>query len=390
MLSILLAATLLAPVPYCETYLGAIMDSDDNCDASHLIRRTIGVQSFLWGTKQMLMVNVGNELRLYDLSTPNSPQQPDLIGESSINVVIHTDKNQNLIEFGVGNDARFVPAAFGQEGSALVDLGTGSSPSFTSDDYWTLGTAQTNVGGFGFEHNGSQYLIGGNLPTGCAGGSTIYLATGIDAEGLAPLHCLSYFVSRGWYFEQNGTGFLYLASEWGMVTAYSFVGSPASLTSHGSVGSNFAVDVEAEMGISSSLAGTTLWDLSDGVNPVAYPTNPSFMGNIVAIRYPLAFVGISPMNTMGKLIDISDPSNTVEADPGFWSDPAATWNQLNCAVDFAADFSMDGSTLYFARYSVLQKVDVTGCIAPPPPPEVFSDGFESGNLSGWPSGFSQP
>lgn len=362
-----------ARAQYCQSYVATFADTSDNCAGDPMYDRFIGVDTFLWQGKEMLMVNFGNELTLYDIQDPLNPQP---LGTTNFNIEYHSDIDQNLYGFAVADDHRYVVAGFHIEGWGLADLGTADLPTWNGLMLRQGEDLQGNPmsipidaaidGGCVFHTGGQDYLVA--KPFGYADHnlSFIYRQTGINGDDLEKVAEIPFQVNHGWHMNDAQTHYLYFRGHMARVASYTFVDTPDTLVEQsavfGGAVNTLDIDVEQRVAATCTINGLSIYDLTDPAVPELVGTNPDVVCNVIAIRYPLVFTSLMIGSTFAKLIDISDPAAPLVIDQGFWGEETAEWNDFECARGRSAAFSRDAQTLYLARFGVLQVYDVGDCI----------------------------
>jgi len=127
-------------------------DTSDDCVGIPSNPKFFEASTFRWGGTERLIVNTGNELKLWSVQKPRSP----VFGAASaFNVPNQGDSDYDLLNFSVCDGCRYGVAVF-KLGISLFDFGTLSAPGFTDD--FAYMTSSEPQGAFTFSIGGQQYL----------------------------------------------------------------------------------------------------------------------------------------------------------------------------------------------------------------------------------------
>lgn len=388
----LLAATSLpALASGCLEALEPLLeDTSDNCIGIPSNPKFFEASTFNWGGSERLVVNIGNELRMW---TVDDPQAPVFAAESALNVPNQGDSDYDLLGFSFCDDCRFGVAAF-KLGISLFDLGTMWAPGFTDDI--TYMTASEPQGGFTFSVGGQQYLLANALPGDCGGDATLYRFDGIyqgqfQVAGCVQVPNWNLKIVNGFHLRDGDQSYLYLGFNNRRVYQFRVdeVGGSIILwyINHGDDvpmahlmrGRGMAIDAEHRLAVATLKTGAMhVYDISDLAHPQEIASRAGSW-DLAALRYPFIWVADGAVPDSSVTWDISNPFDPRPVDQAFW-DAAWPWNSHteNCEWPGGAAFSADASTLFFPRYSVVQMIGFSDCDT-----TVLGDGFESGDMSRW-------
>ncbi len=408
-----LAAALVAPGSaradnYCAVAGQPLLNTANNCNGVPDIDRAIMLRSFTWKGHRYLIADVGNDLRLWQVDNPTAPGSAV---SSHFRVPLHTDIDQNLVTFAVCDDCRYGIAAFGIEGQVLFDLGTGSTPSLSTShqiaEYAAGTTSWKYVATFKTD-DGAQYVIGRGVDVSCSGDNGVARIAGVNTSDLTGVGCLeadgvAVKPLRTWEVRgSNQNRYLYILTATETLELFRIVtsvGGSMPLQWIGTVATGLG-DGQASVDIDTgnlmlavqTTSGMNLYQLQDpdGGNPTGKtalvtgydpPSGIGYPSVLGAIQYP--FVWIAKRGGQdAALIDIANPSNPQEIEPGFW-DPTNPWNDYSpdgCQHDVFGHFVSSGTStvLFLAQFSILQGIDVSACGSAEPtarleitPGEVF-------------------
>jgi len=288
------------------------------------------------------------------------------------------DSDYDLFDIAVCDDCRYGAVTYKASTVELFDLGTGPSPMVVEHERYEPVIGQ---GSLAFEHDGQQYLLNNDLEDDCGGAlAALHQVDGILPANIQLVECVprpsgvqDTHISGGQLVPGPGADYLYVAGQFNKLYFYRIdaAGSAISLTHvgpaetfWGSIGRHdaFAIDLRAQppLGLrtatNSIVDAFTLFDLSDPANPVEL-SNLELEVNSAALWYPFAWAA-SPTGVT-YTFDITDPSAPVPLDQDLW-EPSHPCNAHDCLRSQDAVFHPNGSMLYLARYSVMQRFSVCG------------------------------
>ena len=367
----------------CLSYVGSFFSTSTNCEPSPVISRILGFETMLWNSRGILVGNLGNEMQLWTLDTPLSPQP---LGASDVCRLWPGGGGApctaggvayNLVNMAVCDDCRFAVANY-STGTVLIDLGAGATPSFGSAVAYT---DADDAGGFTFSYGDQQYLITKGFGGGC-GSSALYEISGVDPGDISFVECVGRDVLGGTEVPGPGGPYLWLGTGTNNVAIYRVVPVADGVTLdflddtlRGVVsrGKGFDVDVMSGLAATAYYSSTRIYDIgwSSGSPdaPVLLATISHPSGDWVSqatLAAPVLTVAYEAGNDTVRTYDLSDPTSPQPLDADFWS-PAHPWNDFPCVADYDTAVSPDGLTLYLARYSRAQAVDLSGCFVDEPP-----------------------
>ncbi len=340
-----------------------LFDTSNNPNGVPWNSRVLGVKLLHHGNGTYLMYNTGNELALRNIDDPQNPGVPR---NSNFNVPPFGDRDYNLFNFDVCDDCRFGVAGFDAQGTILFDLGaTPAGPLFAGFRYYP---ESSGIGGLTFKQGTQEYLIAKNLPGGCIGNPTLWQIDGVRSSDLLRLDCVDaggqamgtdggYRVSdpTGDYLviaDQSRKGYIFRVDPGpSLVYTDRWVYAPTT-TGHG-----FAVDVEAGLAVS-AFGDVRLYDISAGLDSLEliaqWSPETAHTASIVALSFPFLWVSV----TAGQCYayNISDPYLPRRIDTDFW-DNSKGWNAYPFGQNRDAIFTDDGSWMFVARFSVLQRFE---------------------------------
>ena len=369
--------------PHCQQYMRNLLkvtqceETPDRGYEKYFIPRT-----FTRGDKDYMVLNIGNELQMWNVT---DPANPIWVSESRFRITNLGDSDYDLVNYSVCDGCRYGIANF-KLATVLFDLGTGPEPVLTVDrEYDPLVASRF---GFTFTHGGVQYVLNSDLqdefgaPIACAsGGTPLIRMDGISPGDLTHLGCLEngaggpFEVANG--HQVTGTPFVYLGSQTIGAFVYELVGGPApelvrrqTLSSTASV-KNKGLEIDPVSGYAAVADGTsvTVWDISPD------PASPSLIGGYdtgalvttVAIRYPFVLAARRLSFESERLFRIEDflAGGAAPIDPGFWQVPNAQNPLFECEKIMGGTFSTDGSHLYTGHWTAAKMFNVSGCASPP-------------------------
>ena len=365
-------------------------DTSDDCIGIPSNPKFFEASTLWWGGLERLVVNTGNELRMW---TIDDAQAPVFAAESALNVPNQGDSDYDLLNYSFCDDCRFGVAVF-KLGVSLFDLGTMGSPGF-ADDLAYL-TSSEPQGAFTFAIGGQQYLLANSLPGDCGGDATLYRFDGIYVGQFEPAGCVripnwNLKIVNGFHLRDGDQSYLYLGFNNRRVYQFSVTELSGSITlrylnygddvpmAHLMRGKGMAIDQDHGLAVATLKTGAMrIYDISDPARPVEIASQAGSW-DLAALRYPFLWAADRSTPDSSVTWDITNPFNPVAVDQGFW-DGSWPWNNHSdqCEWPGGAVFAGDASTLYFPRYSVVQMIGFSGCNT-----TVLSDGFESGDTLAW-------
>jgi len=364
-----------------------MFDTSADCSAQPSINRIFWSDVTNRGGIRYLAGNIGNEIWFWNIQ---NLQAPVALGGSHFRVGNVGDSDYDLMNFSICDDCRYGVANY-LKGTVLFDMGTGSVPIFGGHTFDS--NALHVYGAFTFKHGTKQYLIASDLANHCTdGNSTLYEFGGINAAtDLINIGCvntgLGYGtqIMGGFYVD----GYLYLGNRSSAVNIFKINNTaPITLTyidtpifAFMTRGKGFAIDLEHMVVVEANLSGMSVWDISDPALPVKKSSVPGSF-NRASVSWPFAFAAKNGLKQSERTFDITNLSVPVALDQEFWG-ADKTWNHAShlCSPVEGGTFSPDGSTLYLARYSRMQRIDFSGCL--PDDKLIFTDGFEDGTTDAW-------
>ncbi len=373
----------------CAVYSSPpLLDTSADPGGTPFTKRALGVKLYRYGSDQYIVYNTGNDLAIRNLNDPENPGPPHV---SDFNVPPFGDRDYNLFNFDICDDGVLGIAGFDAQGTVLFSLGTPGTSQFPSFGNFTYFDESGGVGGVTFRYAGQQYLVAKNLPGGCVGAPTLWRYTAPSSSGLQVVECVDADGQAigidGGYRVSNWSGdFVVIADatrkgyifevEAGPTLRYTgtWVYAPTS-TGHG-----FAA--EAVPGLTASAFGDAyLYDASGGLDFPAlvsqWTPEAAHMVSLVAVQSP--YLWMSPTAGQTYAYDVTVPGAPRPVDGDFW-DGSQDWNAVPYIMNRDAVTTADGHWLFVARYSVLQRFEITrDCLLP----ELFADTFESGDTSAW-------
>ena len=386
--SLLVFLSLASPVTaqtHCIQWVDRVLDTSNSCTNEPFRDRAMAAETFTWKGHEYLMFNGGNELFLYNI---DDPANPDLVEESRFNFGTIGDSDYDLLRFDISDESRFVVLAHKSARTVVVDLGTGTVPSF--DDWEKYETSDINLGGLVFHKGGSNYLFAAGLEGGCAFGSGLYLVHGADNLEVVELTPGSSCVELGGspvkvaalqtytddlarfflYANLSGTRMIYRAE--GSGSDLALVDGTAAPVEMGKF-LNFSIDSKNARAASSDYYGGVIriWDLTLPQSPALLYEIPAAVRG-VSLRSPsegssstlATIVGGVPRSTRTWEVG---PANAQEFESTFWSDPLLDHNDgPTCVWANAHALSPDGSTLFLSRFAAHDVFDLTECLEPTP------------------------
>ena len=362
------------PPPVCLADQPPLLHQSLNCLGTDTIDKYFETSVFEWSGSDQLIINTGNDLQLWDIDNPQNPFQGD---SSSFGVPNQGDSDYDLMNYSICDDCRYGIATY-KLGNVLFDFGTAGTPTLNTKQYYPTGLDPR--GGFTFKFNNQQYLLANFLPDDCGGDATLYRFNGvssIEAIGCVDVPGFAGKIMNGFKVVGGTTTYLYLGftdnriyiyevQPFGNLINLSYTGNNALRAFLGR-GKGMAIDPAAKLAVTTFTDGMRIYDITNPASPVQRSFVSANLG-LAAIRYPFLWVARNLSADSTRTYDIENPSNPVELDPNFW-DPLHPWNSHSdeCEWPTSAVFSPDASTMYFARYAVVQMIDFTACAGPVQP-----------------------
>jgi PKD repeat protein len=368
-----------------QQVLPRLVDTSDNCVTEPWRELAKGNEAFSWKGHDYLMINLGNELVIYNV---DNPTYPIMVDESNFNFGTVGDSDHDLLRFDISDESRFMVFGHKVARTVVVDLGVGSTPSFTG--YTRHEAPDIYLGGSVFSKGGSNYLIAGALEGGCPAGSSLYLVNDdhdlqlIEVEPGSPCIELGGSPVKVWSAQPYNVpeGYFLYISAGGANQIYRLEGSGSGLVPAGSwqAPANlstfyfFSIDTNnARAASSDSSAGVVqIWNLSTPSAPSLLYEIPATVGD-VALRSPsigapstlVAVKGGAPLSTRTWEVEQTSYREFAASD---WSDPSVPFNQVpSCVRPLEVDLSDDGSAIFMARNSAHEIFDLATCLNPVPP-----------------------
>ena len=349
---------------HCTQWVDRVLDTSNSCTNEPFRDRSTGVETFVWNGHEYLMFNGGNELFLYNI---DDPANPDLVEKSAFNFGNRGDSDYDLLRFDISDNSRYVVLAHKGARTVVVDLGTGTIPSF--DDWEKYDASDLNLGGYVFHKGGSNYLFAAGLEGGCDGGSSLYLVNGVDALQVVELTPGSLCVELGGSPVRVTTpqtfiapaGFFLYANISGSKQIYRVEGSGAGLALSERWEAPAEIESTRFLSIDAKNARAAASDYAGGVIRIldlTIPQSPTLLYEIpaavrdVSLRSPsegssstlATIVGGVPRSTRTWEVG---PANAQEFESTFWSDPLLDHNDgPTCVWANAHALSPDGSALF--------------------------------------------
>jgi len=368
-----------AAAQYCPSWSAELIDTSDNCVNDPRRERASDTRTIRWKGHDYLIINLGNELNIYNIDNPASP---NLVDESGFNFGTVGDSDYDLIDFDVCDDCRFGLLAHKVARTVVFDFGTGTIPSFGT--HATYDTSDLGFGGFTFSKGSQQYLVAAEISASCGNDSALFALDGVSS--LNELACVvdgsgsPLLVKTG---ETVSGNYLYSGERSGIAHVHELVGDGAALTLDHKTspagleirGHTFSVDSENMLAASVSINNDTVtfWDLTNPAFPVQKPSwtiNHDFTE--VSLRSPspgspsMLWATRTGLNysTRTYLVKATGPEIF---DTLYWTDTALAHNNLSvCTFPAGGALAPDGTTLYLSRYAVHQVFDLTACLGPTP------------------------
>lgn len=357
-----------------------LFDSTGDCTGNPNNPRMLGARVFMFGGEPHLVMNNGNGLSGWRISSPTSPHLEFYMKNLTRGYL--SERDYNMFSFSVCDEGRYGVAAFpsfgvwsSDMGFTLIDFGTGTSPRVVDWRQHPVESLSLNAGGegaFTFKRGDQQYLLVKGIeydvprPT-----ASLYAMNGVRLEDLTWLQDVYLPGADPWekmldvangvdvddstlyIFGNDGDGHIYSVDGSGLSLRLTYVRSPfwAGFTQcHG-------VRINKTRNIMASATGSMvwLWDISSPQLPVALSSWEPDAGHqitSIALAEDKLWVGRKGSSGAAWTYDITDPENPAALDQGFW-DLGNAWNSISpCEYEYDAVFSPTGEALYLARYSV--------------------------------------
>jgi len=353
-----------------------MFDTSDDCTSIETIDRVFDIESLRWKGSDYLVVNEGNEFKIWNVDQPNEPQIT--LWHTYFNVPNVGDSDYDLFDIALCADCRYGAVTYKANIVELFDLGTGATPSLQEHERYGQVFGGGNVA---FMHDGQQYLLDIDLKDECGGDlAALHRLNGILPGDLELVECLGKpsgvmdsHINGGQLVPGPTADYLYVTGQFNKLYIFRIddQGSSISLTHvgpstplWGSIGrsDSFAIDLHVQPPLAlrtvgnSTIDALTLYDLSDPANPTEL-SNLELATNSAALWYPFAWASSAAGDTY--TFDVTDPTAPVPLDQDVWS-PTQPWNNHDCTRSYDALFHPQGSMLYVARYSVMQKFNLCG------------------------------
>ena len=375
-----LAATALPAMAqsYCQDWTATLLDTSNNCVSDPRRERAFGIETFTWKGHDYMMLNVGNELALYNIDDSSGPK---IIDQSNYQFGTAGDSDYDLLGFDVCDDCRYGAFAHKVKNVVVIDLGGGEYPKFAG-----YSTYLSKVfGGMVFSHAGQDFVIMAQ-DEHCNGRSGLFTVNGtsnLELSQCMETNGIPYDVRMGQSLHVGAETYLYLGEfSSGQAYVYRVNGTGSSVTlvqtatpsGMKAYGHALAIDENNLIAASADFRTnkTTLWDLKNPGVPVAMYTIDTRWASDVSLRS--SGPGVPPVLSVIAGGDVSSAklyliksSGPEPIDNDYWGDPSEDHNaETACALDMDGALSPTGDTFYWSRYSLSQVFDLSQCVDPGP------------------------
>jgi hypothetical protein len=321
--------------------------------------KAIGAVSMTWNNIPYLIVNSGNGIILYDISSPEKPitiDNKELCCNDGCPLTPYGDWDYNLYRFSFCDNCKYALAFFGPAGALVLSLGDGNTPVITTCKVFAWGD-----GGFTYGNNQSQM---GLMRTAQAQASSSLYELDYCSEYYT--ETMSYNVVDGLFPESQLIRSMYLRDSDSVLHKIAPVPQWPEIWMKNGV-FDFAISGDYLI-----TAGPKIELYSTGDVPVKL-SGIDMLENIVAYHDPYWVAARRGINFAVHGMRTGDDLERSYSD--FWTDANAVHNSYEGSRVYGLTFHPAGEYVYVARYSVLQIYKFAA--------EIFSDGFESGGAEGW-------
>ncbi len=345
-----------------------MFDTSGNSSAHPANPRIHGISQMEWKGKNYLIGNIGNRMSRWDITDPANP------GTQSRGPIFAWptgDRDYTLFNFGLCDDCKYGIVGAEANGTIIWSWGTSSVPLFSTFNHYV---DWGNVGAATYMSGSDQYIVVNNLPNKCSGGKAGVFR--IDSLTSQPrVQCLSN-TTGGAFIVHGGLvigEYLYLVDANMVVRIYHINGSQLDYHSepiHAFWVHGRGIRVSEDRLVTATPLGTWVYDVSDPAAPVelAEMTMPIGYANVAGIS---DFGILTASKGTGTGIWFWKNGSIINQD--FW-DITHPWNSYPRSSNY--DVEMVGEWMYFARFSVLEKIHICNDL-------IFADGFETGDTSKW-------
>ena len=366
--------------------------SSQGCASNPNIDRSFYPGVVRWAGSEILVHSSGNDLQLFDIDDPTSPE---LVESSGFNVGNIGDSDHDLMKWAWCEDCRYGLVVF-KLAAVIVDFGSGGEPEIQSFDVdYELPSLRS---GITFAHGADQYVIADKIGDDCDD-SGLYRINGASFQELELLQCLedsaqqSLLLTGGTYLQDNsmngGQAYIW-ASSGSYVHLLKVTGSGGALAleyikvfddlraaASGTHQLGFDVDLENEIAVSVNSSGLRVWEVDDLERPNPVGTLSAVTGNIVSLGDRVVWLATMGAGESARTVDLTNPQSPVILDDEFW-DSEQPWNDLPCySTEYGGAFDSSGQFLFVSRWEQMQRFDFSACTgggaAQPPSAEVAVD-----------------
>jgi hypothetical protein len=383
----------------CYQYTGIFFDDAANdCRSMPANDRSHYAGMIDWKGNEFLYHSTGNDIELFDISTPFSPLS---YHNSSWHGQIGNqgDNDYGLEALLMCDDCRYAVAKY-RLANMYFDLGNGSRPEIVN--YKKAEQPYQTPVYMSFKHDGMQFLVTIGFNRACSGvssvGTALYVFDSYKPSELQHLQCLTTPPDLDWNLRIDAGRYLRhpalnnnqphlwtiassQVSVWkvkgtGLNTRLEFVREIDKMWAfgRGNAWHGFDIDLNAKVAVSVNRYGLKTWQLSDLEDPrhVGTYDGDELRGTIVTLRYPHVFTSGGGIRLIdqgtyeltNRVFDISDMEEPIAVDPDYWKNTTHSWNQCACTSQLkgsGAVYSADGNYLYVSRHALGQTFRVVPC-----------------------------
>jgi PKD repeat protein len=366
---------------HCTSWVDTLLDTTSNCVSEPWRPRASDVETFHWKGHDYVIMNIGNELSIFNIDDPTNPVHT---ATSDFDFGTRGDSDYDLIDFDVCDDCRYAVLSHKVKRTVVFDLGAAATPDFPAGAWAFYDGIDSKIGGYVFSKGSQQYLFTAGLPGGCSTGSTLYTINGVSSlgfidcvevggaemlvKGVHPLDTgTAFYLFTG---AQNGVAQVFRADGAGAALSLVHVASPAGMW-----GRRYELSIDRNNDLLASANFTAneiqIWDVANPASPQRLWTLEGQASN-VSLRSPSANTASTlmfnvngwPSSTRTFTVDTAGP---VEFEAEYWTDPSLPHNDLPvCAFASGGALSPDGSTAFISRYAIHQVFDLSDCLDPTP------------------------
>lgn len=335
-------------------------------------KRVFGTEIYKSSGADYLWINYGNGIEIRDINDNLKLKSGSLFLCRYCPLQLFGDYDHGLFNYSYCDECSYGVAQCGQFGTVLfrvVDIGypfINETEAYQSD--------QNNKGAFTFVYNNNQYMIITGQPgTACKDVPGVWRIDGVNQ--IEEILCLEapsmnkFYVLNGM---KNGDILYLFDMVRSRIVVYEIINefNIQFIGDGPSASSNFTKNARINGNL--MIAKDKIYDISQKIPVLIVNFHKN---NIVSssISSDVAFLSQNGLNAY--IYDIRNINNPVLIMENFWNTDNI-WNQYEYETNM--DVTLLDNTAFFGRCSVGQKINIELPVL-----EIFSDGFESGDISSW-------